>query len=213
MYDWVTHTWSPIIGCPHQCEYCYVKAFRNQPVEPQLRDDFPPLGSERIIFVGHLCDMFAVNVPVSMIRRVLNHCCRYPSNQYVFQTKNPGRLFDFEPWLPDSRLLGTTIETDKQDILGRISNAPAAADRSQWMRVIHSEKFITIEPIMAFNLGPFVDLIVDAAPSFVNIGADSKKHNLVEPTAGEVQLLIEALEAKGIKIRKKTNLDRFAEVK
>jgi len=207
MYDWVTHTWSPIIGCPHQCSYCYVKAFREQPVKPILRNDFPPLGKGRTIFVGHLCDMFASATPEDMVQKVLDHCGKYWENKYVFQTKNPARYFDFS--IPGNATVGTTIETNRWDILARISKAPSPQGRAAAISNVKRERFITIEPILDFDTESFVDLIQNAAVDFVNIGADSKRHNLPEPTREKVQELIEALTARGIVIRKKENLGRL----
>ena len=25
--DWATHTWNPVTGCLHDCEYCYARRF------------------------------------------------------------------------------------------------------------------------------------------------------------------------------------------
>ena len=47
-------------------------------------------------------------------------------------------------------------------------------------------------------------------PKSVNIGADSKRHNLPEPTMGEVLSLVAELTRRGIEVRKKFNLDRLA---
>ncbi len=208
MYDWVTHTWSPITGCAHQCEYCYVKTFRKLPAAPEINFmDFIPLGKGNTIFVGHMCDMFGSNVPSSWIRKVIAHCAVYPGNKYVFQTKNPQRMFEFD-FMP-TRIFGTTIETNRADILSKISQAPPPEDRAAALSVIKHEKFLTIEPIMDFDVEPFVSMIKLAHPDFVNIGADSKGHGLPEPTFEKVQWLIDELSRAGITVRKKTNLWRL----
>jgi protein gp37 len=210
MYEWVTHTWSPIIGCVHQCQYCYVKAFRDQPQIPTLREDFPNLGNDRTIFVGHLCDMFGSNVPPRMVARVLSHCQKFPDNFYVFQTKDPNRFLDFEYMLQDMRYsVGTTIETNRYEITRSISQTLDPLQRADALSFTHGERFVTIEPILKFDLIPFVDLIQSARPAWVNIGADSKGHGLSEPTANEVADLVAELFKRDIPIRKKTNLNRL----
>jgi DNA repair photolyase len=110
-------------------------------------------------------------------------------------------------------MIGTTIETNQQDLLNKISKAPPVVARSAAMSKLHSigwRTFITIEPIMMFDLDPFAELILQASPDFVNIGADSKQHGLVEPKKTEVDLLIQYLVSKGISIRKKENLGRLS---
>ena len=211
MYEWVTHMWSPIVGCSHQCSYCYVRnRFRDLPAEASLKPrPWPSLGSGRTIFVGHLCDMFAEGVEDGMIKSVLDHCLSYPGNDYVFQSKNVAGVIGWRKWLPLNRMIGTTIETNRQDIISSISKAPAAIDRAEGLRRIDGRKFLTIEPIMDFDIGPLCDLIAYAQPDFVNIGADSKRHGLPEPTRTKVLALVDALQARGVTIRKKVNLERL----
>jgi DNA repair photolyase len=210
MYEWVTHTWSPIIGCIHQCKYCYVKAYRDLPVKPFIKEnDFPPLGKERIIFVGHTCDMFGDNTPIEWVKKVYNHCIMYPDNKYVFQTKNTLKLINDFKALPDNFIIGTTIETNRADLLAQFSKAPKPEDRAKGLSQIKVETFVTIEPIMKFDVDSFIELLKLAKPSWVNIGADSKRHNLPEPTIKEIQALVVELEIAGIPIRKKMNLQRL----
>jgi hypothetical protein len=77
------------------------------------------------------------------------------------------------------------------------------------MAEIHGPKFLTIEPIMDFDVGPLVELVAEARPGFVNIGADSKRHRLPEPSRDKVLVLVVALRVRGIEVRKKSNLDRL----
>ena len=52
---------------------------------------------------------------------------------------------------------------------------------------------MSIEPIMAFDHKKFLDWIREIKPAFVSIGADSKGHNLPEPTASELDNFVVAL--------------------
>lgn len=56
-------------------------------------------------------------------------------------------------------------------------------------------EFITIEPIMDFDMAGMVELIKTCEPEQVNIGADSKYNGLPEPSKGKVLELIAQLEA------------------
>jgi hypothetical protein len=215
MYQgFVTHTWSPLRGCPYQCSYCYVKNFGGQPEIVTLNEKIlnEDLGSGNKIFVCHMADMFAEGVPLWTIHRILFHCYRSPGNQYIFQTKNPARYLEF--FLNyKNYLLGTTVETDRFSLIN--SNAPHVMDRIVAMRNLKDEypeikTFITIEPVMEFT-PTFADLIIFARPDFVNIGADSKHHNLPEPKYSDVLDLIERLKKAGIEVKIKSNLDRLKE--
>jgi hypothetical protein len=67
---------------------------------------------------------------------------------------------------------------------------------------------ITIEPLMEFDLPILVNMIRKCSPEQVNIGSDSKKHNLPEPSKKDILELIKQLEA-FTTVVKKDNLKRL----
>ena len=69
-------------------------------------------------------------------------------------------------------------------------------------------KMVTIEPIMKFDLSEMVAMVISFDPEQINIGADTLKRGLPEPTAKEVLKLIEVLE-KYKRIKIKPNLNRI----
>ena len=73
----------------------------------------------------------------------------------------------------------------------------------------HKHKHITIEPIMKFQLSLFVAAIELIKPEQINIGADSGKNNLPEPTSEEVHQLIDTLKNRGFNVYIKNNLKRL----
>jgi DNA repair photolyase len=166
------------------------------------------LGRWNTIFVGNSNDMFSVKIPDEWIDKTIQYCEKF-QNVYVFQSKNPHRMAQKRLILPDSIILGTTIETNRD--MAKISNAPPPARRAEWIgRLAKDENtFITIEPVMDFDLEQFVEMIVGANPKFVNIGADSKGRGLQEPDHGKVIALVDELIKAGIEVRKKTNLSRL----
>jgi DNA repair photolyase len=216
MYSWVTHMHTHLGGkCPHQCSYCYVGKSRYG-IMPRYEGELRVIekefnvnyGTGKTIFIEHMNDLFADEVPHVFIHRILAHCKMYPDNTYVFQSKNPHRLVLWENEMPFKFIVGTTIETNREIPL---SKAPSPLNRFKAMTELSTgiETFVTIEPIMQFDLNDFVDLLKAVHPTFINIGADSKKCSLPEPTSKEVQTLIKEMQRHGLNIKIKNNLERF----
>lgn len=219
---WVTHTHSHLGGaCQHACSYCFVQAMAKRfpamqerysgPVRLFMAEIDVNYGTGKKIFIDHLNDLFAANVPSNLICVVLQHCQRYPDNTYIFQTKNPARYHEntFGGYWPKKRILGCTLETNRN--MASISNAPHPQDRAMAMGDLEGETFVTIEPILDFDESDMIAKLILANPTFVNIGADSKGHGLKEPSAVQINSLIESLALFDIPIRIKDNLERLIE--
>ena len=208
MYSFVTHTWNTVKGdCPHNCSYCYMKRWGKQsPIhfdEKELKTD---LGDGNFIFVGSSCDMWAADVPYLWLMKTTNHCKAYPNNDYLFQTKNPERILNNLSMFPAKSIICTTIETNRQ--YEQMADAPSTFERAKAMSEIPLRKFVTIEPIMDFDLDLLVGIIKLANPEQVNIGCDSGNNNLPEPPKEKVLELISELEKFTI-IHSKKNLARL----
>lgn len=219
MYQWVTHTSNPIGGeCPHRCLYCYAAAIERRfkggrywgdtrPVEEELKVKY---GAGKTIFVGDMNDVFALGMPASWISDMLRHCRMYPANTYVFQTKNPSGYWPHMTEMPPNVILGATIETNRNT--GAVSLAPQPHSRFCNMLGVRDsghKTFVTVEPIMRFDLEVLLPWIIKLRPSWANVGADSGGHGLPEPTGDEVEALIAGIEAEGIEVRRKANLERL----
>ena len=171
------------------------------------------LGKNNFIFVGSSTDIFANDVPHTWIYTVLARCKRY-KNRYLFQSKNPGKFIHFRDHFPKDTVLCTTIETNRNyyfDKQYNVSKAPDIIYRATTMGgtyLKNFEKSVTIEPIMDFDLDELVRMIKHIKPSWVSIGADSKNHNLPEPSWDKVEALIKELE-KFTKVVIKSNLYRL----
>jgi DNA repair photolyase len=207
MYDFVTHTWNAIKGkCPHDCSYCYMKRWGNlSETHIDRRELKTNLGEGNFIFVGSSCDMFAGSLLCGWTDATLDHCRKF-NNKYLFQSKNPGTIRNVS--LPDNSVICTTIETNRfyPDIM---RESPRPEHRASAMNNLsHLKRYVTIEPIIDFDLLALVDLIKQCEPEQVNIGADSGNNGLPEPDARKVLDLIDAL-SKFTTIARKTNLGRL----
>ncbi len=206
MYQFITHTWNVIKGeCYHNCSYCYMKRWgKLNPIRFDEKELNTDLGSGNFIFVGSSNDMFAENVSSNWINKVLDYCKKF-DNKYLLQTKNPSRFSEFD--LDDRFTLGTTIESNR-DYKNIYSNSPSPLSRAKAMTNITNPKFITIEPILDFDLLELMNLITIADASWINIGADSGNNNLPEPSRVKVDNLIKVLNGSNHVVVKK-NLGRI----
>lgn len=203
MYEFVTHTWNPLAGeCPHGCSYCSTNKLKRYPgivskysgeIRLHERELNTNLGTGNFIFVAAQNDLFANDVPIEYIKRIITYCSTF-NNRYLFQTKNPKRILDFN--LPKNSVVCTTIETNRwyPDIM---NNSPYPKERAEAMQNASSlyPVYVTIEPILDFDTDEMISLIKLFNPIQVNIGADSGHNNMPEPDEDKLITLIESLQA------------------
>lgn len=226
MYPFVTHTWNPIRsgkdGCPHQCIYCYMKGRTTGELRLEEKELKTNLGQGNFIFVGSATDMWAEAVPSEWIEKVITRCRKFFDNTYIFQSKNPARFLRFKECFVSfvkndtyKVILGTTLETHYGDItsplFSKITKAPSPFHRYldfTQLKRYKIPRMVSIEPILDFHVFEFLRWLQNIQPRFVSIGADSKGHNLPEPSPEKIKALIEGLrEFTEVKI--KSNLKRL----
>jgi DNA repair photolyase len=176
--------------------------------ESELKTD---LGHGNFIFVGSSCDMFAEDIPWEWIEATLDRCAYIDfHNKYLFQTKNPGRIEGNINDLPNNSVVCTTIESNRF-IESIMKGSPPLKDRAFAMNEIahhHIKTYVTVEPIMDFDLKELSYLIETCLPEQVNIGADSGNHKLPEPPPEKIRELIDELEV-FTTVKQKKNLKRL----
>lgn len=225
MYEWVDYVHSYLRGaCPYACPYCYVQAiakrFNNQAMTGPLRFDEKQLevdyGNEKYkgktIFIEHTHDLFIPTMPSRTIDAVLLKCKQAYKTRFVFQTRNVQRVYpEFTGLMNPGTMIGTTIESTN-DMNANLQ--PSQSEKAFWLEAIkkaHPEfkTFVTIEPILDFDVTTMIIILKFAKPDFVNIGADSKGTGLKEPSKEKVLALIDGIKGLGIEIRTKRNLERL----
>jgi len=138
---------------------------------------------------------FATPDEMAQIMDVIHN---HPKTTFMIQSKRQeaylyGRIHPY----PDNCIFGTTLETNYNT--SRFSKAPLPILRELWMALshAHSRKYVTIEPIMEFDLDVMVSWIQEINPEFVYVGynnLDSKNLHLPEPSLEKTLKLIEELE-------------------
>lgn len=203
------------VGCHHGCIYCepsFQKLMMRQACK-LCKDYVPHAHLERLLktppktrekgFVffpscGDPC--FA---DIAEWDAAILYAERHPETTFIIQSKNPACFLPLS--YPDNVILGTTIETNLRSFLHKptnhivcyrnISRAPYPDIRAECLRrVKHKRKFVTIEPIMHFDVDGLVRLIEPIEPEFVYVGYDNHKCWLPEPPLDAVKTLIERLE-------------------
>lgn len=134
--EWALWTWNPVSGCLHNCAYCYARDIANRfyshlpegerftPVlypdrltapantrVPDLTDIADPVQRMRLqnIFTCSMADLFGKWVPSEWIHAVLKTAWNNPQWNFLFLTKFPIRMAEFE--FPPNTWIGTTVDS------------------------------------------------------------------------------------------------------
>jgi protein gp37 len=158
LIDWAKWSWNPIVGCLHDCPYCYardiaerfkadgVAVFANGFV-PTLHagrlsaplNRYPPQSDdprEARIFTGSMSDVFGRWVPQEWIEAILGVAAEARQWEFLMLTKFPKRMAEFQ--IPGNVWMGTTV-----DCQVRVAAAEAAFEH-----VRAGIKWLSVEPML-----------------------------------------------------------------
>ena len=198
--EWTEFVSNPIKGkCGHYgtsiCgTYCYAERIRQrfkQPAEllwhPDELTQIEKRKKPSTIFMGSMHDIFGKWIPELWILWILDTVKNCPQHTFLFLTKNPIRLSNFE--FPDNCWVGVTADCREG------GNSPLN-DFDEW--ITSTKKFVSFEPLLgALNESIPVDVDQIIIGAMTGAGAIKPKREWVEE-------IIDA--AKGKKIFLKDNL-------
>ena len=201
-------TWNPYVGCGHNCIYCYARdiAKRQKHRCQECYNFVPHLHIKRLhkkfkagetVFVCSMGDISFATFDV--FTGILDVIRNQPETTFYIQTKDPiyfAEYLERFKHIADNVVLGTTIETNRNTRL-RYTSAPNPTDRYEAMKLLNHRKYVTIEPIMNFDLDVIVTWVENIKPEFVYIGYNSRDRDtmhLPEPSLAKTEELIVELE-------------------
>jgi len=216
MFPEVSRTWNPVVGCQHNCSYCwarklaegrlrycsrYREGFEPRIIEKELSRTFKP---RELVFVSSMGDLWGEWVPEEWQKKVVARMYQFPDTIFLLQTKNPAGYRNI--LLPSNTILGITIETDQYPPVG-ISRAPAPEERLEMAKRLKKAGrriAISIEPLILFDFPRFVKELAEIQPDIIWIGYDNYRNKLPEPSLFEVKILIRFLRNLGFRVSEKT---------
>jgi len=155
------------------------------------------------IFVTSMGDLWGYWVPDEWIKKVLDAIRDSGSKAtFLFLTKNPERYLLFQDLFTENMILGVTLETNYPRIY---TDAPLPHNRYNAMRMLrHPRKFVSVEPILVFELPTLLTMIYNLSPEFVFVGYDNYYNRLPEPPLWKTRQFIRELERLGLMVYRKT---------
>jgi len=218
MFKTVSRTWNVFKGCLFECTYCNARKMAETRLKdyPRYRDGFTPrLVMEELsrrfhpgefIFVGYMGDISCATA--DEVGFILAQTIEFFSEtSFLLCSKNPAVYFSWELAFPDNLYLGTTIETNRDYGL---SKAPPPLERFRAMAELqHARKFVSVEPVMDFDLEVMTRWLSEIKPDIVEIGADNYHNHLPEPSWEKVETLLESLRGFLPRVVEKDDLERL----
>jgi hypothetical protein len=96
--------------------------------------------------------------PTEYLERIITRIRSEPDRTFLVQSKDPCTFN--KVILPKNVILGTTLETNKDELCEGISKAPNPSQRyKDFFRVNHPLKMVTIEPVIDFDLDVMIDWV------------------------------------------------------
>lgn len=221
MYKLSVKQWNPFVGCNFNCVYCR-SSFQAQlkrwagskkgckqcyDYDPhfhpeRLNQYLPKTGYMQFIFTCSSGDI--AFCPSEYFLEMLERIQAEPDKIFLIQSKNPktfNRMWSF----PTNLVLGTTIETNRDELYEGISKAPEPSKRYEdFLKIKHPLKMVSVEPVIDFDVDVMVTWIREINPCMVWLGYDSKKNYLPEPEFERVKALHWELSKRGFIVILKT---------
>jgi len=209
MFKFITGTANPLGGrCPGDCSYCWAQGKCGLVQKHKMtKYEGPPrlypqvlkkrYGVNDFIFDCDMRDKYSPDVPDGMIFEIYRWQMMSPFARFLDLTKWPTRYPSLLSRVPKNVVIGATIETNRPIPL-EVSRAPPPMARLEAMQIVaeHADHrtFVSVEPIMDFDVEEFAYQLQKVRPWKVAVGFDNYGNKLEEPPLEKVETFIELLE-------------------
>jgi len=203
MYSLSVTQWNPWVGCRYKCDCCRssFQAQLKRWAKGECQDcyDFVPhRHPERLTqplprthylqFIFACASSDIAFCPKDYLQRIIDRIRREPDKTFLIQSKSPDTFNRVA--FPKNVILGTTLETNRDDLACTFSKAPKPSQRyHDLLNIKHRHKMVTIEPVMEFDLDTMISWITEINPCMVWLGYDSRNSHLPEPDLEKVKRL------------------------
>lgn len=202
--EWTDWTINPVVGCPHNCEYCYARKMAKRQKHrcrlcyefiphPHLErlEKLNPRQKPKKIFIDSMWDWNAKGVKGEWIEAILEKMRECPQHTFQILTKRPARYSRFS--YPSNAWLGTSISTN--------------ADRHRVIELCNASpnnlRFVSVEPLheeLDFQFARTINWII--------LGAETgNRKGKIVPERKWVQEIISNARKNGIPVFIKDNIN------
>lgn len=202
--EWTDWTINPVVGCPHNCEYCYARKMAKRQKHrcrlcyefiphPHLErlEKLNPSQKPKKIFIDSMCDWNANGVKREWIEAILEKMLECFQHTFQVLTKRPARYSRF--FYPSNVWLGTSISTN--------------ADRHRVTELCNASpnnlRFVSVEPLheeLDFQFSRTINCII--------LGAETgNRKGKIVPERKWVQEIISNARKNGIPVFIKDNIN------
>lgn len=217
MFKSIDKTWNVFTGCLFECTYCNARKTAETRLRhiPRYKDGFKPHFVEKeatrtfkpgqFIFIAYMGDISFAERWVAEF--LMGKFSIYPQTNFLLCSKDPGIFSRWDIEFPSNIYLGTTIESNRDYGMTK-APIPLVRYTSFWA-VEHPHKFISIEPIMDFDLEILCSWVRNIKPDIIEIGADNYHNHLPEPSPEKLKQLLVNLRTICPNVIEKDGLDRL----
>lgn len=208
-------TWNPFTGCNFGCTYCWARKLAEGKLKKAYPNGFCPdahpgrytqkFKPDDFVFVCSMGDIsFA---PYATILAIHDNIANNPETKFLFCTKQPS-IYSSPEFNLKNVYWGVTIESNRG--YDGMTRSPLPSQRyiaMSWLK--HPHKFISIEPIIDFDVKVLIKWMREIRPEIVEVGADNYTNGLPEPAPDKVNALLDALKDFVPTVVEKQGLERL----